>query len=177
MTAAIVITLYMNNNRTAGGNTSSASDHSGWNAGDLEDLREHHGYKPKRDCLSFKESLPSAAIGQLLDEYLAWCFSNETAPRADELAARAGMSRSAFSRRYKKICGVSPSRALKQAQLRYVQSLMGTGRDLTTLAYAAGFGSRRSIFRSFRREMGATPGAIRTQLLENRRPVVGGVKQ
>jgi AraC family transcriptional regulator len=93
-----------------------------------------------------------------IQAYLAWCFEKETQPRVDELAKMVGMSRSAFSRRYRRLCGESPSRTLKRGQTRYARELLKAGTGVNRAAYRAGFGSRRTIYRTFRRLLHTTPG-------------------
>jgi len=100
-----------------------------------------------------------ARLRDAVREYLVWCFKHESAPRADELARFVGMSRSAFSRHFKAICGGPPGRALKRAQLHYAHELIGAGARTNRAAYQAGYGSRRTLYRSFRRAFGSSPSA------------------
>lgn len=92
-----------------------------------------------------------------LDEYLDWCYANQTGPRVDELAKFAGMSPSVFSRKFRHLCGEPPSKALKRAQLDRAQQLLADSNNLAVVAYAAAYGTRRTLYRSFKRMLGTTP--------------------
>ena len=89
--------------------------------------------------------------------YLAWCFRRETQPRVSELAAILGMTISQFSRRFKRVCGENPSVVLKREQLKRARRNIARGKSVNRAGYGAGFGTRRSIYRSFRRAFGTTP--------------------
>lgn len=89
--------------------------------------------------------------------YVVRCFRRETPPRVSELAELLGMTPSAFTRRFKRQCGENPSTVLKRLQLLYAQKRLLRGNTVNRAAYASGYGTRRSIYRSFRRAFGQTP--------------------
>lgn len=89
--------------------------------------------------------------------YLVRCFKRQTTPQVTELAALVGMKPSAFSRYFRRICGENPSIVLKRAQLQRARRHLAKGITVNRAAYGAGFGTRRSIYRAFRRVFGTTP--------------------
>jgi AraC-like DNA-binding protein len=90
--------------------------------------------------------------------YLHDCFRDESPPRVKELAAHLGMSSVQLRRAFAEIMEMSPSRYLKAQQILYAQQLLRET-DLSTnaLAYRAGFGTRATFFRLFRKIAGMTP--------------------
>lgn len=103
-------------------------------------------------------SLTSIAI----ERYLADCFAAEDAPRASELAGRCGMSAVQLTRTFVRACGMGPAEYLKRRQVELAQRLLETTRlNTTQIAYRAGFGTRATFFRVFRRITGKTPAQFR----------------
>lgn len=98
------------------------------------------------------------------DRYLHECFARETAPHINELARRLGLSATALSRAFRAEQGVALSPYLKRARVLRAQQLLTTT-DLPTasIAYAAGFGTRVTFFRAFRRATGMTPDEYRSR--------------
>jgi AraC-like DNA-binding protein len=98
------------------------------------------------------------SLRELAESYLAWCFREETPPRADEVAGYAGLSRSNFSRQFREEVGEPPGRYLKRRQLEEAAKMLDDSQtSLESIAYQNGFGTRRTLFRSFRRIFGTTP--------------------
>ena len=90
--------------------------------------------------------------------YLQNCFLKETPPRADELADLSGLSRSNFSRQFREEVGEPPARYLKRRQIEHAAEMLDDSQiTLNRIAYRSGFGTRRTLFRSFRRHLGETP--------------------
>lgn len=81
----------------------------------------------------------------------AMIMSHDSPPRVAELASRLGMSRFAFTRHFKLLCGEPPSSALKRAHLLRAEELLPQVGNVTLTAYAAAYGTRRTMLRSFRR--------------------------
>ena len=99
---------------------------------------------------------------RLADEYLAYCFAHGGTPMVKELARRARMERSKFTRRFVKLVGVSPTAYLNAGRIEKAKYLLLTtnlGMDL--IAYAAGFWKATTFFRAFRRITGMTPQQYR----------------
>lgn len=103
------------------------------------------------------------------DAYLIDCFTRESAPHVNELAAVLGFDRVAFTRRFRKQTGILASVYLKQAQIaRAMELLRTTDLPTHTVAYAAAFGTRITFFRAFRRATGVTPDRYRSACTEGR---------
>jgi AraC-like DNA-binding protein len=97
-----------------------------------------------------------------VDQYLLRCFSAEETPRVSELAEMMGLSRERLSREFTADTGLSLSAYLKRGQIRRAQQLLTTSHISTTkIAYACGFGTRRTFYRAFRRAVGLTPDSYR----------------
>ncbi|MGH9369189.1 MAG: helix-turn-helix domain-containing protein [Thermoanaerobaculia bacterium] len=104
----------------------------------------------------------ASAVRERIDEYLAACFANESAPRVTELARHLGLSRNRLDRIARDALGVPPSSYLKRRQLEEAQRLLAT----TTLSaqrigYRTGFGTRRTFFRAFHAIIDLTPTQFR----------------
>lgn len=100
-----------------------------------------------------------------IERYLADCFAAEDAPRASELAVRCGMTSVQLTRTFVRTCGMRPADYLKRRQVETAQLLLETTRLTTTeIAYRAGFGTRATFFRVFRRITGKTPAQFRHSL-------------
>jgi AraC-like DNA-binding protein len=101
-------------------------------------------------------------LRQAVDHYLQRCFSLEETPRVSELAALLGMAREKLSRGFAAAYGVSLSNYLKRRQLAHAVHLLETSVHSTTrIAYLAGFGTRRTFYRAFRRDTGLSPDQYR----------------
>lgn len=97
------------------------------------------------------------------DVYLDSCFTCESAPHVNELAAILGVDRSTLTKLFRAQTGIPASAYLKQAQIARAMELLRTT-DLPThsVAYAAAFGSRITFFRAFKRATGVTPDRYRS---------------
>jgi len=97
------------------------------------------------------------------DAYVDDCFRHERVPHATELARRLGTEPWTLTRRFQSEAGVAPSAYLKARQVRHAVALLQTT-TLTTaeVAYRAGFVSRRTLFRAFRRMTGRSPNDFRS---------------
>jgi AraC-like DNA-binding protein len=101
----------------------------------------------------------------VITAYLEDCYRQETAPRADELARALRVAPATLRRMCNDRYGRPPSALLKDAQAERARTLLEQS-DLSTarVAYQAGYGSRRTLFRAFIRSEGATPASIRSRL-------------
>jgi AraC-like DNA-binding protein len=80
----------------------------------------------------------------------------------ERLAALAGLSRSRFSLRFRRLLSVSPARYLLQWRLRLAASWLRNGyMPLSQVASELGYESEASFSRAFKRFMGVSPGAVR----------------
>ena len=103
---------------------------------------------------------------EAIDGYLANCFADEDVPRASELAVKCGISPAQLTRLFVRDRGMRPSDYLKSRQVEYAKRLlMTTPLTTTEIAYRAGFGTRATFFRVFRRVTGMTPSRFRYQAL------------
>ena len=92
-------------------------------------------------------------------------MSAEEPPRVSELADVLGVSRETLSRDFAAHYGTPLSAYLKQRQVAYAKKLLGQSRLSTTrIAYLCGFGTRRTFYRSFKRETGLSPDKYRKQV-------------
>lgn len=90
--------------------------------------------------------------------YVIACMRREDTPRASELALRFGVTASHLSRAFRSRYGVALSDYMKILQVRRAQRLLRTtALDTTRIAYACGFGTRRTFFRAYRRMTGDSP--------------------
>ena len=96
------------------------------------------------------------------DAYLAECFTRKRAPQVTELAARLKVPISKFSRVFFSLVHKRPSTYLKLGQVEHVKHLLATtNMTFQEIADAAGYRNLTTMFRSFRRINGNTPGAFR----------------
>lgn len=97
-------------------------------------------------------------------EYLDACYHVETPPRVSEFADILGMPAAQVSRMFRQIFGSHLSDYLKIHQVEYAESLLReTSLTVTKVAYKAGFGTRRTFFRTYRRVKGETPEQYRAR--------------
>jgi AraC-like DNA-binding protein len=82
--------------------------------------------------------------------------------RMKDLAVRAGMSRSAFAKRFAAAVGIPPMQFVRSARLRYAAELLAsTARPVKAIAGIIGYGSRSQFCRAFRRSFDLDPSAFR----------------
>ncbi|MBB5942562.1 AraC family transcriptional regulator [Xanthomonas sp. 3307] len=79
----------------------------------------------------------------------------------ESLAARAGMSRSAFARSFRETLGCTPGQYLQDWRIALVQRGLREGRPLKQLADEVGYGSEAAVSRVFKAQVGQTPRAWR----------------
>src|SRR5947207_15131798 len=104
----------------------------------------------------------SAASKVEIARYVMQCMRREDTPRASELAAQFGVTASHLSRTFRARHGFALSDYMKALQVRRAQRLLRTTQmDTTRIAYACGFGTRRTFFRAYRRMTGDSPVTYR----------------
>lgn len=98
-----------------------------------------------------------------LRDLLAWIDTHIARKLTlDELAARAGMSRALFTRRFRSAIGQSPHQYLTRRRVEIAQRLLrDTERDLAWIAHETGFSSQSHFTSWFRALTGSTPGRYR----------------
>lgn len=80
----------------------------------------------------------------------------------EELAARAGLSRSAFAARFTELVGIPPGRYVSERRLAHAQHLLVTT-DLPVgqVATRVGYASETAFSRAFAQQFGVPPSATR----------------
>ena len=98
---------------------------------------------------------------KMIEQYVAHCCSIETPPRVSELAQLAGLSVCTLVRQFRDY-PLTLAEVLKETQLAHAMEMLETS-DLSTtrVAYACGYGTRRTFFRAFQRATGMTPAEYR----------------
>jgi AraC-like DNA-binding protein len=113
------------------------------------------------------------ALLTMIERYVTLCCSLETPPRVTELAQFIGVSACTLGRYARSRCDVALSKALKDAQLsRAKEMLRLTEVSTTRIAYACGFGTRRTFYRAFQRAVGMTPARYRQIIRESSGPAL-----
>jgi len=98
-----------------------------------------------------------------IGRYLNDCYARGSPPRVDELARLLGLHPAVMRRHVRRVLGMTASRFVKLAQLRFACDLLGSSQlAIGEVARRAAFGSRRSFLRAFRRELHQTPAAFRS---------------
>jgi transcriptional regulator GlxA family with amidase domain len=80
----------------------------------------------------------------------------------DKLASTAGLSRTAFVTRFRRVVGDSPMHYVSRLRVSAAAGLLTTSRlSLHEVAIATGYDSDASLSKAFRRQLGVAPGAYR----------------
>lgn len=80
-----------------------------------------------------------------------------------ELAQLAGVSVAHFAREFKRLVGVPPHTFVMQRRVARARQLLAAGTPIAMVATRAGFTDQSHLTRVFRRELGTTPGKLRTR--------------
>ena len=110
--------------------------------------------------------MPQGMLGGLAEPRLARAIvAMHDQPGAvwsnDDLAARAGMSRSRFIARFREAVGTSPQAYLRQWRLALAQQDVARGDRIDAIARRYGYGSPEALTHMFRRETGHAPITLR----------------
>ncbi|MGV3548401.1 AraC family transcriptional regulator N-terminal domain-containing protein [Rhizobium sp.] len=107
---------------------------------------------------------------------IGWIRDNFAEPfQIEDLAARAGMSASAFHRHFKAITAMSPVQYQKQLRLHVARrKLIADGGDVAHVAFSVGYESATQFSREYARMFGASPAkdGVRLRRLEVEAAVV-----
>lgn len=120
----------------------------------IEILRRHIGTLDDRE---------TGWLAALADRHLARalaCFHGEPTHQwtVDQVARRAGMSRTALTDRFQRVLSVSPMRYLTLWRLQLTaQALSTTEKSTAQIAEDVGYGSETALSRAFKRETGHAP--------------------
>jgi len=104
-------------------------------------------------------------ISQRLKPALAYLEEHQTEPlRRDELARRAGLSRTRFHELFRRLTGMTPIDYLKHRRLRAAQVLLiSTDRSVADVGNAVGYRDPFHFSRQFKAAFGVSPRAFRRQ--------------
>lgn len=84
--------------------------------------------------------------------------------RIVDLARRTGLSHSQFSRRFKRVLGISPKDYLRRVRVRHARRLLETtDRSVSQIAVDSGFYDQSHLSHAFRRLTGMGPAAYRKE--------------
>lgn len=75
----------------------------------------------------------------------------------EELAERAGMSRSVFANAFRDTVGLTPGAYLQNWRVSLAQQALRQGRSLKMIAVEVGYGSEAALSRAFKTQSGLTP--------------------
>ena len=115
-----------------------------------------------QSLLSVVRRITKEDLTRVADEHLAYCFSHGKPPLVKDLARRAGVDRSQFSRLFMKLVGESARAYLNRGRVEKAKQLLRTTNlSLEAIAYAAAFSNSTTFFRSFRRITGMKPQKYR----------------
>lgn len=107
---------------------------------------------------------PGSSYPSLWRAFMAMGERIDARHRLDELAAVAGMSRSAFAEHFPKAFGKSPMALLREMRLRRAaQLLQQTSLPIEAVALKVGYGSRSQFSHAFRRVFGVDPRRFRSE--------------
>ena len=94
--------------------------------------------------------------------YLEQCFARQTPPHVNEFARETGVSPRSLARAFAAEIGCGVSEYFRKARVARAQHLLATtDLPINAVAYAAGFGTRVTLFRAFKRATGLTPEEFR----------------
>lgn len=92
-----------------------------------------------------------------------------------ELAARAGMSRSSFAKRFQVLTGTTPMQYVTRWRMQRALADLETGKQsVAALAERYGYGNEASFRKAFRKHVGRGPGEVRREAArraDHRKPV------
>lgn len=131
------------------------------------DLREH---RPKGDCLALLETIirelrwllarPKDDWLEHVREHLQSRFADPLS--LDDVARHADMSRFAFVRKFKRLCGRTPMEELRQIRLHEARNLvLSSDLPMKMIAAKVGIGDEYQLSKLFRRYFGIAPRDMR----------------
>lgn len=98
------------------------------------------------------------------DRYLNDCFTAGTPPHVNEFALAMGVSPRSLGRAFRAETGVGVAAYFKNARIARARDLLiSSDLSLNAIADAAGFGTRATFFRAFKRATGQTPDDFRAE--------------
>jgi AraC-like DNA-binding protein len=116
------------------------------------------------DGLVSKGLLAAMLDTRLASSLLAMHSSPDRDWSIDELAANAGMSRSAFCQHFQNMLAVSPIAYLTAWRVKLAKDLIRDGTELKVVAATLGYSSQATFTRAFARELGLPPAEWRRSI-------------
>ena len=113
-----------------------------------------------RACLKCRPA--DSALPEMIQEACRLLDSADEEPSLEELARNAGLSISAFQRRFKTTVGLTPKRYAAARRLERFKAYLREQPSVTEAIYAAGFGSGSRCYETSSDHLGMTPGEYRT---------------
>ncbi len=101
--------------------------------------------------------MPAGFLLELLPEYLDWCYAHERQPCTRDFADWLGVNRVTLYRWCTTEFGVPPNIIIREDRLRRAEELLSHGLTTAQASYRAGYRTRGTMFREFRRHRGTTP--------------------
>ena len=107
--------------------------------------------------------LDKGGTDDVIDDALNYIFTNSAREiTLADVAARAAMSESGFSRYFRRSAGQSFSDTVRKLRLAHAcQLLENTDEPISTICHRTGYQNLSNFNRQFRREYGITPGQYR----------------
>ena len=103
-------------------------------------------------------------LRKITDAYVELCLRHHTVPHVNELASYLSFAPSTLCKRFRALAGVLPSAYMKRRQLAAaIHLLETTSLGIAAIAERSGFGTRETLFRTFRRILHSTPAAYRAE--------------
>lgn len=96
-----------------------------------------------------------------IERYVRSCFANESPLRVWGLARALKVSRGTLNSATKALLDTTPAEYLRARQLGRAKQLLEKGVPIERVARRAGYGTARTLVRSFRAATGRTPSAYR----------------
>lgn len=126
-----------------------------------------------RAYVASPEMLASGWLGALCDPRLEAALrlihaEPETNWSVEDLARRAGMSRTAFSVRFKSVTGLAPLTYLTDWRMRLARRGLSRGTTIAALAPKLGYASEAAFSTAFKRVVGVAPAGYRKKILNDR---------
>lgn len=120
--------------------------------------------KAQDDALNWMTALKDQSVWNALRAMLDAPGEDHS---VDSLAARVGMSRSAFAKRFSDVYGSGPMDLLRDLRMRLAGSLLAdTDLPVKRVAELVGFSSRSAFTRMFEKKVGQSPRQFRTSQKE-----------
>ena len=125
-----------------------------------EDARRE-GYRACRRCLPDEVDGDAALVrrvGDYIDGYLA---DYDALPAAAEIGDAVGAGAARLRRVFRRETGLTPAQYARGRRLARFKARLRDGADVTSAAYAAGYGSASRVYESAAAQLGMTPASYR----------------